>query len=52
MGTLISAGTTMGILFVTVAAGYLARKLSWIGEEFDGSLSKIIMYITLSLIHI
>ncbi len=46
MGTLISAGTTMGILFVTVAAGYLARKLSWIGEEFDGSLSKIIMYIT------
>lgn len=46
MDTLMSAGTTMGILFVTVAAGYIARKLNWVGEQFDESLSKIIMYIT------
>ena len=46
MDTLMNAGATMGILFVTVAAGYIARKLKWVGEPFDGSLSKIIMYIT------
>jgi predicted permease len=46
MDTLLNAGSTMIILFIVIALGYLARKLEMIGDAFDSSLSKIIMNIT------
>lgn len=46
METLLNAGSTMIVLFIIVALGYIARKTGMIGDGFDSSLSKVIMNIT------
>lgn len=46
METLIQAGGTTFILFVIVSLGYFARKVDWMDDKSDASLSKIITNIT------
>lgn len=46
VSTFLNAESTMVILFVIVAFGYLARKLGWMDDHFDSSMSKLIMNIT------
>jgi len=44
--TFLSAESTMIILFIIVACGFVARKLKWTDDKFDAGLSKLIMNIS------
>lgn len=46
MDTFLNAESTMVILFIIIALGFLARKLNIMGDAFDTTLSKVIMQIT------
>ena len=46
METFLSAESTMIILFIIVACGFLARKLGWTDDRFDSGLTKLIMSIS------
>jgi predicted permease len=46
MESFINAGSTMVVLFITIALGYLARKLRITDDSFDTALSRVIMTIT------
>lgn len=46
MDSFLSAGSTMVVLFITIALGYLARKLKITDDSFDTVLSRVIMTIT------
>lgn len=46
MEAFLNAGSMMIVLFVTVSLGYLARKMHMIDQDFNDSLSKVVMNIT------
>lgn len=46
VSTFLNAESTMVVLFITVALGYLARKIHLTDDAFDSTLSKMIMTIT------
>lgn len=46
METFLNAESTMIILFIIVACGFVARKLHWTDDKFDAGLSKLIMNIS------
>jgi predicted permease len=46
MDTFLNAGSTMIMLFITIALGYLARKIHLMDDYFDAAMSKLIMTIT------
>lgn len=46
MDTFLNAGSTMIMLFITIALGYLARKIHLMDDHFDAAMSKLIMTIT------
>lgn len=46
MEAFINAGSVMVVLFIVVALGYFARKIRMIDQNFNDSLSKVVMNIT------
>lgn len=46
METFLNAAGTTAILFVVVALGFFARKMSWMDDKVDAGLSKLITNIT------
>lgn len=46
MNDFLNAESIMLVLFITVALGYLARKIHLVDDSFDDNLSKVVMKIT------
>lgn len=46
MEAFLNAWSMMVVLFITVALGYIARKLDLMNDVFDSTLSKVVIYIT------